>query len=362
MIQLSFALPGRPPASVPAPPAPLRVADHPDGLRLTGVWSHRDLAAARAEVVAWLVRADATEAVDLFTGRPMTLAELSAPPTVANLFQARHTTLEGRIWARLFGCYALGESDVVASVDPDVPIEALYRLLSHYATFRLADLADGGGDRRRDRPIPYGYWFLGLADADVADQDFWAMLRDGLHSRHLRSAFDDRMATPSPVFLMEAASVAGEITGWQLGVTRAASLEDLHLRTARRWGASGGIATPSAHDAAGACDRALAASAGADRFAYRELPGGGGGQPNDLDSGWRLACDDPDHRHDRDSFRIVPLHQAVAAAPELLPYLGLPAGSVVLREAGALWVQPPGHERAWREEEPDTEALTEAAS
>ena len=355
MIQLSFVLRDRSPASVPPPSEPLRVGDHPDGLRVTGVWPHRDLGAARAEVAAWLVRADATEAVDLFTGRPMTIAEIAAPPTLASTFQARHTVLEGRIWARLFGCYALGESDVVASVAPDVPIEALYRLLSHYATFRLDDLAAGGGDRRRDRPIPYGYWFLGLADADVADADFWGMLRDGLHSRHLRNAFDDRMATPSPVFLMEAVSVAGEITGWQLGVTHAARLEDLHLRTARRWGVAGSLRVPSAHDAAGACDLALSRP-DADRFAYREPAGGGGGPGADLDSGWRLACDDPDHRHDRESFRIVPLHQLVVAAPELMSYLGMPEGSVVLREGGEVWVQPRGHDRVFREDDDEAGA------
>ncbi len=353
MVQLSCAVLGRPPADMPPPPPPLQVGAHPDGCRVTGAFeAGTGVADARALMGAYLAEAGVEEAVDLFLGRPFPPAAWVGPPALQDLFTARHAEFGGRVWARLFGLYALGESDVVASVDPGVPIEALYRLLTHYAAFRL-DARERGLDHRRDRPIPYGYWFLGLADAELADDAFWATLRAELHTQHLRHAFSDAMATPAPLFLTEAPAVDEELGAFDLGVTRAALFEDRQLRAARRFGVAGRVEAPSSHDAAGLCDRLDAAlqstpQAAAGLFAYREAP------RSELDSGWRFGCADPTHVHDRDAFRVVPLHRAVSLAPSIAEYLALPPGFVVAFEDDAFWIQPPGESRAFRDA-PDVE-------
>jgi len=348
MIQLSCLLLDRSIADFQAPPAPLRLSEHTSGVRLTGRWDHNRLQEGRLAAASWLEAAGFTEAVDLFSGQVFQVRTWLEPLTLANVFSARHALIEGRIWARLFGLYALGESDVVASVDADMPIEALYRLLSHYGAFRLEEHRQAS-ERRRDRPLPYGYWFLGLADSDVADADFWGILRDALYSKHLREAFDDTMETPAPLFLMEAPAVDGEFGSFELGVSRAARLEDDQLRAARRFGVVGRVLAPSAHDAAGICDRLEAsltdAATNTELFAYREAPQG------DLDSGWRFGCLDPDHAHDRDAFRIVPLHRAISLNPAFVDYLALPVGAVVSRDEGAMWVQPPGDTKSYRDED-----------
>jgi hypothetical protein len=355
MVQLSCAVIGRSPDDMPAPPAPLVVDAHPDGCRVAGAFpSGVSLAEARARMAAFLTEAGVAEAVDLFLGRPFAPAAWGQPPGLADLFVARHAAFGGRVWARLFGLYALGESDVIASVDPKVPEEALYRLLTHYAAFRL-DAHYRAVEHRRDRPIPYGYWFLGLADADLADDAFWATLRTELHTQHLRHAFADGMATPAPLFLTEAPAVDEAFGAFDLGVTRAALSEDRQLRAARRFGVAGRVEAPSSHDAAGLCDRLDAALQRApaealELFAYREAP------RSDLDSGWRFGCTDPDHVHDRDAFRVVPLHRAVALAPPIADYLALPPGFVVALEEGAFWVQPPGESRAFRDDDADVGA------
>ncbi len=345
MIQLSCLLVGRNSEDFATPPTPLALAAHPDGTRITGRWDEASPEAARGDMADWLLAQGVDEAVDLFTGQPFRVTSWKEPVTLANFFSARHTELEGRLWARLFGLYALGESDIVVSAESDVPVAALYRFLSHYAAFRM-EAARTGAEHRRDRPLPYGYWFVGFADADLADAEFWTLLREALFTQHLRHAFDERMQAPAPLFVTEAARLEGAMESFDLGISRACRYEDLQLLTARRWGVAGKVLAPSAHDAAGVCDRVEAAlqTGAASAFAYREPSQG------DIDSGWRFGCLDPDHRHDRDAFRILPLHRAVAAMPGCEAYLAMPAGTVLSFEDGAFWVQPPGDERSFRDD------------
>ncbi|MFO0747919.1 MAG: hypothetical protein U1F43_20000 [Myxococcota bacterium] len=369
MIQLSIGIYGDdldPANTGGAPPAPLALTTMGWGVRVTGVWptatggvaaspALATLATARRELGEWLAAQppDAT-AKDLLTGRASSVGELAqrlmAPPSVPNVFVARHTIMsggppaeEGRIWARLFGGYALGEPDLIVTADPDVDVARVYDVLNRWAAFRL----DDGRELDLSRPIPYGYWFLGTAGTEVADQAFWTLLRERLEAQHLKEAFDSRMATPSPRVVIEADRVdQAEPGNWLIGASRAlrtamaqrATLERAGLDPAgqSRW-------APSAHDAAAFCER-LDDPDTDELFAYREHP------QSDLDSGWRFACLDETHRHDEATLRLAPLWRLTPRFPELVKYFALPPGWVVARESGSYWMRPPGEERAYKDD------------
>lgn len=320
----------------------------PWGTRVTGFWQDGDLVAARRELAAVLERVPPeTSTRDLLTGKLASAAEavarLSATPTVANVFYARHTIIEGRVWARLFGCYTLGEPDLVVMAEADVDVQRVYEVLTRWAQFRLGD----GRDLDLTRPIPYGYWFLGTTGADIADAEFWSALRDQLDAHHLRQAFDERMVTPAPRIIIEADRVAvPEVGEWLVGASRAlrvtmqqrATLEraGLDMSGQSRW-------APSAHDAAGFCDRLDPKHCDA-LFAYREHP------QSDADSGWRFACLDEDHVHDETSLQLAPLWRLTEALPELVRYFALPPGWVVAREESAWWLRPPNDTHTYKDE------------
>ncbi len=357
LIQLSYTFAG------PAPPplAPLRIRGDGESVQLTGVWPHRDLFAARRQLAAYFAALVPDTFVRCnFTGRiepARALVEaLTAPPTVASVFEARHAVADDHLIARLFGCYQLGESDVVVIADAIADVAEVYRFLTAWASFRLASLTAPPAEAARagprpavsqpepawDRPFPWGYWLVSFADHDVADDDFWALCRDRLRASHLREAFDERMAAPAPKVVIEAADPADPDTAYVIGATRALALSSRQRQTAARLGAT--FATcPSAHDAAGYCDR-VADGIGPETplFAYREPARGA------LDSGWRFACLDPDHRHDADTLRIAPLSRA-AAMPGLVDYLALSPGWVITREDGAFWLNAPGQAESHRD-------------
>jgi len=320
----------------------------PWGTRVTGYWERGDLRVARRELAAFLESLDPEVTTrDLFTGRIASASEaaarLQATPTVANVFGARHTIIEGKVWARLFGCYALGEPDIVVMAEADVDVQRVYDVLNRWAQFRLAD----GRDLDLTRPIPYGYWFLGTTGSEVGDATFWSVLRDQLEAQHLRDAFDERMATPAPRVVIEAAQVAvTEIDSWLIGASRALRVSMQQRATLERVGldASGqGRWSPSAHDAAGFCER-LDDPQINELFAYREHP------QSDMDSGWRFACLDETHTHDEHTLRLAPLWRLTPRFPELVRYLALPPGWVVAREDAAWWLRPPNDEHTYKDE------------
>ena len=374
MIQLSFLFEEVEVEPAQKPAAPLRLEavpavgalDSPNGWRLSGVWPHRDLRAARRQVDAYLALLDpATSMRCLFTGRAMTVAAWRAsfrePVTVANTFEGRHALVEGRLFARLFGLYQLGESDVVLVADADTDVADVYEVLSAWASYRLASAEDP----KWDRPFPFGFGLLSFAEYDVGDADFWALMRDSLGSQHLRRAFDERMEAPAPRVFIEAEDAADPDTGYTIGVAATLSIRKRQRATVARLvdfyeeGGAGWLAalhaatntSPNAQDAAGACERLASrpakewAGGQGDFFAYREESRG------PLDSGWRLGCLDPDHVHDDASLRILPLGQ-LARGP-LVDYLGLPAGWAVTFEDGRFWTTPPGESRSFPDERND---------
>lgn len=346
MIQLSYDFDGDPPTVA----APLRAnvsaaADGPARARLTGHWPHRDLAAARRQVAAVMATMPADRPVRcLFTGRTKPAAtwatELATPPSVATVFEARHAIAEGRLWARLFGGYQLGESDIVLLADATADVAEVYRFLSAWGAYRLGDAVEPVWDR----PFPWGYHLVSFAEHDVGDADFWALCREVLGAQHLRGAFDERMASPPPRVVIEAAIPGDPDTSYMIGAAEALRARVRQRATRERLGADD-APSPSALDAAGYCDRLLAAwdsGADPDWFAYREPPRG------DLDSGWRLGCVDPAHVHDDRSLRIDNLRRARG----LRDYLALPPGWVVTREDGAFWTSAPGEAESHRDDAP----------
>lgn len=357
MIQLSFLLePGAAPSQVAAP---LAMTPRADGTRLTGVWPHDDLGAALRQVgVALRELPDEATLTCLFTGRARPLSQWrsawSSPPTVASTFEARHAIVEGRLFARLFGSYQLGESDVVLVAEATSDVTEVYELLTGWARYRLKR---GREAPRWDRPFPYGFSLLGFAEYDVGDAAFWALTREALQSQHLREAFDDRMGSPSPRLFIESEDPKDPDAAYAIGVTRALALRARQRQTLTRLAsfyegapfagdlarASATSLVPNAQDAALACDRCV--DGRADAFAYREEGQG------PLDSGWRFGCLDPDHVHDEAALRILPLGQAVSATPGFLDYLGLPPGWAVTLEAGQRYTTPPGEQRAFLDEE-----------
>ena len=373
MVQLSIVLVGVGPEAggrLPELPEPLVATAHPRGLRVTGAWGGDGagaLAAAREALGTWLAAAlsagvEVAEVVDLLTGLPTDPAALARPVTVQSVCTARHAIVDGRIWARLFGLYALGASDVVASAESDVPVEEVYRLLTHYARWRLEVVRDersalapdeaqagtvASDGAESERPMPYGYGLIGLADADVGDVAFWAMLRERLGTEHLREAFDARMAAPAPMVLCEAEDLdLPDPERFVVGVTQTLRVRTQQLVVRARWGiaADARIEAPCACDAAGFCSRLDVVADVRDFFAYREPPKG------PLDSGWRFGCLDEAHRHDETTLRIAPLARLEKRFPGLAAYLALPPGWLVLCEDDAFWVQPPDEARALRDE------------
>jgi len=352
VIQISYTFAGDAPDAVP----PLRVTPFAAHVRLTGTWPHRDLAAARRQVATYMATLPAATRVRCnFTGREKTAvewaSELRAPPSVANVFEARHAIVEGRMFARLFGCYQFGESDIVLVCDetmgsaPGLLPEA-YRFLTAWATYRLGN--DATTEPAWDRPFPWGYWLVSFAESDVGDADFWTLLRDNLRSTHLRDAFDERMAAPAPRIVIEAADPGDPDTSYMIGATHALATNARQRRTADRHGA-GDLPSPSAQDAAGFCDHVYAAFETGQRppfFAYREPSRG------PIDSGWRIGCLDPEHRHDGDSLRIAPLARA-AILPGLVDYFALPPGWVVTWEDDAFWTSAPGLSESHRDSDGD---------
>lgn len=359
MVQLSIVLVGVGPEAGGRLPEPLVATVHPRGLRVTGTWAGQGaevLATARQALGTWLASAlqalgDVAEVVDLFTGLPTDPAALARPVAVESVCTARHTVVDGRIWARLFGLYALGESDVVASAESDVPVAEVYRLLTHYARWRLESARDASptaaaANDEGQRPMPYGYGLIGLADADVGDAAFWAMLRERLATEHLREAFDARMVAPPPMVLCEAEDLdTPDPERFVVGVTQTLRVRAQQLAVRERWGipAEARMEAPCACDAAGFCSRLDVVADVRDFFAYREPSKG------PLDSGWRFGCLDATHRHDETTLRIAPLARLEARFPGLVAYLALPPGWLVLREDDAFWVQPPDEARALRD-------------
>lgn len=344
MIQLSFLVPD----PAPEPAAPLRRIAHGEGqVRITGVWPHHDVAAARRQLAAYLAEIAPDHSVRCnLTGRSKPAAawarELREPVTVSDLFVARHALIDDpetpgaqRLVARLFGLYQLGESDIVLIADGRSDVQEAYRFLTSWGAFRLsARSAPEATEPRWDRPFPWGYWLVSFTGADVGDDAFWALLRERFQTDHLRHAFDERMVTPPPRVVIEAADPADPETSYMIGATRALEVSAAQRRTAARLGVEA-APSPSAQDAAAFCDRIADRVGSAPLFAYRE-PGRG-----PLDSGWRFACLDPDHVHDETSLRIAPLARA-AAVDGLIDYLALPSGWVVTFEDDAFWINAPG--------------------
>lgn len=351
MIQLSYLLVGPVvDASIAEAVAPLRVEPLAGGVRVTGVWPHRDLAAARRQVASWLGRVPADQIVRCnLTGRERAAAawvdELRQRPSASSVFEARHAVVDGRIFARLFGAYTFGESDIVLVCDEGVPVGELYRFMMAWAEYRLRELTSSApAELVWDRPFPWGYWLVSFAESDVGDADFWALLRESLRTAHLREAFDARMQAPSPHVVIEAADPADPDQGFVIGLTAALGTSARQRSVAERHGVDA-IDAASAQDAAGFCDRvygALEAGERAPLFAYREAARG------PLDSGWRVGCLDPEHRHDHDTLRIAPLSRA-AVVPGLTDYLALPAGWVVTFEDDAFWLNRPGEAESHRD-------------
>ncbi len=344
VIQLSYSFVGPHPDAV----APLKVAALGELTRVTAVWPHRDLAAARRQMATFIAGLAADQRVRCnFTGRDKAasewVTELRAPPTVASVFDVRHVVVEGQTFARLFGAYTFGESDVVLVADAGAPVSEVYRFLLGWAGYRLGDAAEPAWDK----PFPWGYWLVSFAESDVGDADFWALLRDNLRTQHLRDAFDERMAAPAPRVVIEAAGLTELGQGdpsYMIGASEALAQSARHRQLAERHGAGVGDA-PSAHDAAGYCDRVFAALEAGERpelFAYREASRGA------VDSGWRIGCLDHAHAHDQATLRIAPLSR-VAVIPGLVDYLALPPGWVVTFEEGAFWVNAPGQEESHRD-------------
>lgn len=356
MIQVSFEL--GPDITPPKVAAPLRLEATEHGHRLTGLWPHDDLQAARRQVMAALVDLDPSAPVlCLFTGRTQPLsawrAEWAAPPTVASTFEARHAIVEGRLLARLFGSYQLGESDVVLVADAQSEVAEVYELLSSWARFRLGAPRDAP---RWDRPFPYGYGLLSFAESDVGDADFWSLIRDALQSQHLRRAFDDRMESPAPRVFIECEDPSDPDAPYTIGVASTLALRGRQRATLSRLATfyegapfaanlTPAATSPNAQDAALACDRFTQGRG--DAFAYREPAKG------PLDSGWRFGCLDPDHTHTPETLRILPLGQALRSAPDFLDYLALPAGWSVTLEGGERFTTPPGEDRSYPDEGPD---------
>ncbi len=341
MIQLSFELRGA--VAGPAP-EPLRLAPVAGGARLTGVWP-AGLAAARAQVAGFLATVPpAAPVIDLLLGLEETAAaaadRLAKPPTAARCLHARQCVIEGTRWIRLFGLYQLGRSDLVAAVEPDVDLDDAYRLMTRLGEAHLRH--PDSSPLPRDRPFAFGYWLLGEGGAELADDAFWRRLKQGLGSHHLARAFDERMETPPPRFVLEADDVTwAEPDRWVFGVSRAVRTFSAQARACDRFEAGALLGAPNANDAIMLCDRLDAADS---FFAYREAPL----DPND--SGWRFACLDPDHRHDEASSRLSNLRHLTARFPELVQYLALPPGWVVSREGGAWWVTPAGTERTFEDQ------------
>lgn len=342
MIQTSYSFTSTAPAAVP----PLRIEPVGDSTRLTGSWPHHDLAAARRQVATYFATLPSETQVRCnFTGRTRTAAEwtteLRTPPTVTSVFEARHAIVDGRLFARLFGCYTLGESDIVLVADEASDVSEVYRFLTAWASFRLANPTE---EPAWDRPFPWGYWLVSFAEHDVGDAEFWVLLRDNLRSTHLRDAFDERMAAPAPRIVIEAEDPGDPDTSYVIGASAALGANARQRQTADRHGADD-VPSPSAQDAAGFCDRIFAAFEAGERpdfFAYREPSQGA------VDSGWRIGCVDPEHRHDNDSLRIAPLARA-AVVPGLVDYFALPPGWVVTREDNAFWTSRPGESESHRD-------------
>lgn len=347
MIQLSYDFDHDPDVVPLTVSAPLRAQPSTaTRTRLTGVWPHRDLAAARRQIAAALATLPGELPVRcLFTGRTRPAAtwvtELGAAPTVATVFEARHAIAEGRMWARLFGSYQLGESDIVLLADATADVAEVYRFLSAWGAYRLGANAT---EPTWDRPFPWGYGLVSFAEHDVGDAAFWSLCREVLGAQHLREAFDERMASPPPRVVIEAATPGDPDTSYMIGAAETLRSRARQRATRARLGADD-APSPSAQDAAGYCDRLLSAWDAAedpDWFAYREAPRG------ELDSGWRIGCVDPSHVHDERTLRIDNLRRA----RPLADYLALPAGWVVTREDGAFWTSAPGEAESHRDDAP----------
>lgn len=361
MIQLAYRIHGMPLEGLPSALPPLRVmaVEGMDGdVRLSAVWPHRDLVSARKQVAAWLALVPGeTEVTCLFTGRRETAARwgelLRERPSVENVFAVRSAVDGEVLFARLFGLYQLGESDVLLVAQRETELSAAVALLWAWAAFQLERSGSkqaGEDEVPWDRPFPWGYWLVSFADSDVVEAELWAHLRDLLASAHLRLAFDDRMQTPSPKVLIEAPDMdalegAGETLGFEVGVTRALGAWSRQRAVERRMGVSEGR-IPSGQDAAAYCDRLIDALERREEvpcFAYREASQG------PLDAGWRFGCLEPDHVHDDRTLRLAPLARASRIAG-LDDYVALPEGWVVTFEEGRFWVRAPGEEASFLDE------------
>ncbi len=354
MIQLSFALdlPELPDALADAAagglPEPF-VAERLDGegaprTRLTAVWPEGDLAHGRRAMAALLARLPAdTRVEDLLVGHAepagAAVARLTPPPDAGNAFAVRHGHLGDRVVARLMGLYQLGRPDIVTEVAPDVPFERLTTLFGQLAAHQLA--ADGPPPP--GELLPYGYWMLTLGSSTLHDDATWRQLRDALGTGFLRQAFDARMATPAPNVLVEAELMdPDQEYQWVYGVSRCLRVLDAQARALTRLGVAGAPASPCAADVALVCSRVEGA---AEVFAQRARPRA------ETDSGWQFGCADPDHVHDDETVRFAAVDHLAGRFPEIVQYLGLPAGWVVHRDEVGWWLQAPGDDRAYLDQE-----------
>lgn len=353
MIQLSFHIQSTHPLGTL--PEPLESTPMDDGFRLTGVWFHDDLSAARKEIgSALLFYPQDSQIRCLFTGRTQSLAdwqdEWEHLPRIGNTFEVRYAHAEGLIFARLFGAYQLGDSDIVLTAREDIPIDEIFAVLSSWAKYRLHKPFE---KPKWDRPFPYGYGLFSFAEYSVGDAHFWELMRDLLGSDHLRLAFDERMKTPSPYILIECERPDRPEDPYVIGASHTlftriqqkstlSRLRDFYEDTA--WTASlSTFDSPNSQEVALACD-AFVNKPEENFFAYREAA------KSDADSGWRFACLDPEHAHDEKTLRILPLAVAMKDREPFCNYLSLPVGWAVTYEEGVHWTTPPGEERSFADD------------
>jgi|GEM_PF-1276277 len=355
MIQISVAVSAAP-GDLGKVPSPFVLAAHPRGARLTAVWpdaSPTDLSTCYGEVAGVLERLpEDTEVVDLFTGRTETRAEavarLTGELTIHEVFQWRSFEWEGLRFWRILGCYTFGKGDLLVEVEDDISSDALEEMLGYLSRYRwMSERKLELGDA-----MPFGFWLVSIASASLYDEPFWEAAKEALGTQELATAFDARMVTPGPEFLIECVemSMGGEFD-WVVGVSRTLRTLEAQRATHERLRAIFHLEEAPALKPPFGQDPAVVGTdlEGSEAiFAQRRPP------VNDEDSGWHFGSADADAGQRQ--LGVSTVAHLVDRIPGLVRYLALPPGWVVAHDAEGFWVSPPdaaADGNAWLDVEAD---------
>ena len=322
---------------------PFMVTPHEDGVRLTGIWPEagpQDLGGVFAELATLIAPLDPEVTFrDLFTDRVETVAEalcrLRKELRLEDIFSWRSFRWQGLHFWRLLGCYTFGKSDLLVEPEDDVPVAAVEEMLSHLARYRwMSERTIEPGDA-----IPFGFWLVSLASSSLYGDEFWAAARHQLGTQHLAAAFDERMTTPPPQFVIEVVemTMGGEFD-WVVGVSRTLRTLEAQRRTHERIRAIFHLEEVPKLMSPYGQDPAVVAS---DVEGSKAIFGQRRERVNEEDSGWHFGSADEGADPETRELAISTVCHLTQRIPGLICYLGLPPGWVVAHDSDGFWVSPP---------------------